>query len=314
MKTMSEIILHHYPPSPVSEKVRVAFGIKGMTWHSVEQNRLPDRPELFAMTGGYRRIPVMQIGADIYCDTQCILRELETRVPEPTLFPNGSGGMPFALSRWTDDELFQLAFRVGFAPVASKLPPALVADRTRLYMGSEGDLAQELENLPHTLAQLRAMMGWMEDRLSGGVSFLLGDLPGMPDLLTWYIVWFIRERYEKSAAFFAEFPALNLWADRMAAIGHGEAHEMSKSDAFSIASDSKPTTPQEDDALDPQGLKPGMRAAVLPLTNSGETAVEGVVRVVNRNTIALTIENDLCGEMAVHFPRVGYRVIADSSL
>ena len=63
---MSDIIFHHYPPSPVAEKVRKTFGIKGLSWASCEENRLPPRPELFAMTGGYRRIPVMQIGADIY--------------------------------------------------------------------------------------------------------------------------------------------------------------------------------------------------------------------------------------------------------
>src|SRR5689334_19212590 len=35
------------------------------------------RPELMPMTGGYRRTPVLQIGADIYCDTQLILRVLK---------------------------------------------------------------------------------------------------------------------------------------------------------------------------------------------------------------------------------------------
>ena len=74
---MTEFILHHYPLSPYAEKIRTGFGIKRLAWRSVEHNRMPERPELFPMTGGYRRIPVLQIGADIYCDTQCILRELE---------------------------------------------------------------------------------------------------------------------------------------------------------------------------------------------------------------------------------------------
>lgn len=72
----SEIIFHAYPQSPVAEKVRVAFGIKGLAWRSVEIPRLPPKPMLTALTGGYRRTPVMQIGADIYCDSQCIIREL----------------------------------------------------------------------------------------------------------------------------------------------------------------------------------------------------------------------------------------------
>lgn len=85
---MAEMIIHHYPQSPVSEKIRMAMGFKKLSWRSVEQNRFPDRPELFQMTGGYRRLPVLQIGADLYCDTQCIFRELERRAPEPTFFPN----------------------------------------------------------------------------------------------------------------------------------------------------------------------------------------------------------------------------------
>ena len=96
---MTDIILHHYPPSPVSEKVRVGLGIKGLAWRSVEVPRLPPKPELTPLTGGYRRAPVMQIGADVYCDSQCILRELDRRFPEPTFFPGGGAGMPWIVSR-----------------------------------------------------------------------------------------------------------------------------------------------------------------------------------------------------------------------
>ena len=76
---MSEIILHNYPESPVAEKVRIALGIKGLEWLSVKIPRIPPKPLLMPLTGGYRRTPVMQIGADIYCDSQCIIRELERR-------------------------------------------------------------------------------------------------------------------------------------------------------------------------------------------------------------------------------------------
>ena len=305
---MSDFILHHYPPSPVAEKIRTGFGLKGLAWRSVEQNRLPDRPELFAMTGGYRRIPVMQIGADIYCDTQCILRELEARAPEPTFFPNGSDGLPFALSRWTDGELFDSAFRVALAPLAESLPAALVADRVRLYLGPDGDLDQEAGDLPHTFAQLRAQIGWLEARLDSGRPFILGDVPGMPDLLAWFIFWFVRERYAEAGAFFAEFPRLLAWAERMAAIGHGSPTAMSPAEALAVAKEATTTTAERADPRDPQGLAPGMAASVAPLTDSGEKAVEGRIRAVGRDSVALLIENELCGEVAVHFPRVGYRV------
>ena len=96
----SEIILHNYPQSPVAEKARVALGIKGLAWRDVEIPRLPPKPMLTPLTGGYRRTPVMQIGADIFCDTQCILRELERRHPEPSFMPTSEAGLMWCLSRW----------------------------------------------------------------------------------------------------------------------------------------------------------------------------------------------------------------------
>ena len=305
---MSDLILHHYPPSPVSEKIRTGFGLKSLAWRSVEQARLPDRPELFAMTGGYRRIPVMQIGADIYCDTQCMLQELEARFPNPSFFPNQGGGLPFALSRWTDGPLFDLAFRIALAPIADDLPPAFVADRARLYIGADADMAKERADLPHTLAQFRAQLGWLETRLETGRPYILGDEPGMPDLLAWFIVWFIKERYGDAEKIFLEFPKLNGWAGRMADIGHGQSTPMTPAEALEIARNATSTTPTQSDPHDPQGLKVGMTVAIKPLTDSGETAVQGGIRLVSRDKIAILIQNDLAGEVVVHFPRVGYRI------
>ena len=305
---MTEFILHHYPLSPYAEKIRTGFGIKRLAWRSVEHNRMPERPELFPMTGGYRRIPVLQIGADIYCDTQCILRELERRAPTPTFFPNQGAGLPFALSRWTDGPLFELAFCTVFAPVAQTLPPALVADRTRLQLGSRGDLAKVAADMPHVLAQLRPQLGWLDERFASGRRFVLGDDPGMPDLLAWYIVWFVRNRYAGAEQLLSEFPDLLAWAERMKAIGHGTPSPMSPAQALAIGKAAIPQSPEKSDPRDPQGLAPGMHVNVQPLTDSGDPPVSGVVRAVDRNTIALTREDPACGEVAIHFPRVGYRV------
>ena len=87
------------PQSPVSEKVRVVLGLKGLAWKSVEIPRLPPKPNLMPLTGGYRLTPVMQIGADVYSDTKCIIRELERRFPEPPLFPGGAHGLPWGNGR-----------------------------------------------------------------------------------------------------------------------------------------------------------------------------------------------------------------------
>ena len=74
MTTSSDIILHHFDPSPFSEKIRVIFGFKRIAWKSCQISRIMPRPDLMPLTGGYRRTPVMQIGADIFCDTQIIIQ------------------------------------------------------------------------------------------------------------------------------------------------------------------------------------------------------------------------------------------------
>src|SRR5438874_1714626 len=74
---MSELILHQYAMSPFSEKVRKVLAVKQLAWRAVEQPMWNPKPQLVPLTGGYRRIPVLQLGADVYCDTACILREIE---------------------------------------------------------------------------------------------------------------------------------------------------------------------------------------------------------------------------------------------
>jgi glutathione S-transferase len=64
----SALILHQYDISPFSEKVRVVLGIKKLAWYACSQPLILPKPEVFALTGGYRRIPVLQLGANIYCD------------------------------------------------------------------------------------------------------------------------------------------------------------------------------------------------------------------------------------------------------
>ena len=89
---MQQLILHHHDPSPFAEKIRLVFGLKGLEWSSVQVPMIMPKPDLTALTGGYRKAPVLQIGADIYCDTSLIARELEARFPEPSLFPAGHIG------------------------------------------------------------------------------------------------------------------------------------------------------------------------------------------------------------------------------
>ncbi|MEM7171974.1 MAG: glutathione S-transferase family protein [Pseudomonadota bacterium] len=305
---MPPILLHHYPQSPVSEKVRVALGIKGLAWGSVIVPRIPPKPDLMPLTGGYRRAPVLQIGADIYCDSQCILRALERRFPEPSFFPGGDHGLAWGLSRWSDGELMNLAVRLVLGSGAAELPPDFARDRARLYFGPDVQATDLGPELPHITGQIRAAMGWLEDALGGNQGYLTGDQPGLADALAYYLVWFLRGRWAEGPDFLAQFPRLVQWEKKVAAIGHGEVSEVSSQEALGIARGSDPETGQQADPLDPQGLEPGMRISVLPDVDGGDPAVMGQLQALDRDSLCLIRDEPAVGRVAIHFPRAGYRV------
>jgi len=305
-----EIILHNYPQSPVAEKVRVALGIKKASWRSVEIPRLPPKPMLTKLTGGYRRTPVMQIGADIYCDSQCIIRELERRIPSPSLFPTADVGLMWCMSRWTDGALFDLSVKIVLGSAGDALPKDFAEDRGRLYLGEDWAEALKSANtaLPHLVSQVRAPIHWLNQQLSDGRKFILCDEPSALDAQLYCAVWFMRGRWAGGPSFFAEFPHVERWEQNVAALGHGEMTDLSPEDAVGIAKDNEPQPASGVDAHDPQGLALGDTVTVSPDVDGGEQPVDGKLVAASAETIALQrIEPDI-GAMKVHFPRSGYRV------
>lgn len=303
---MAEIILHHYPQSPVSEKIRVVLGIKGLDWRSVEIPRLPPKPDLMALTGGYRLTPVLQIGADVFCDTLCIARALQERFPEPTLYPGGGDGMVWGVSRWTDGPFFQTALEVVFGAEHQKMPPEFLRDRGRIYFGADWNMEKLEADMANSASSLRTQFGWVEERLLTGRRFMLGDAPGMPDALVYYLVWFLRGRWAGGPDFLEQFPMLRAWEDRVRAIGHGSPVDMTADAALAIARATEPATLETPDPGDPRALKPGDAVTVAPA--NGGPAVAGTVLSLRRHEIAIARDDDRAGRVAVHFPTVGYRV------
>lgn len=306
----SQIILHNYPQSPVAEKVRVVLGIKGLAWSNVEIPRLPPKPLLTTLTGGYRRTPVMQVGADIYCDSQCIIRELERRHPSPSLMPTADAGLMWCLSRWTDGALFDLAVKIVLGSAGDNLPADFAADRGRLYLGenwAEG-LKQANAELPHLVAQLRAPLSWLEQQLSDGRTYLLGNEPAAIDAQMYHVVWFVAGRWDGGPLLVAQFAQVQRWMDSILAIGHGSQTDMTSESALAVATAEEPMTLATVSKDDPQGLTVGQSVSVFPDVNGGEQAVSGRLRMADAETVAIDRVSDQAGNVCVHFPRAGYRI------
>ncbi|MEM7404523.1 MAG: glutathione S-transferase [Pseudomonadota bacterium] len=308
--TSTDVLFHHYPQSPVSEKVRVVFGMKQLAWYSVEIPRIPPKPDLMPLTGGYRRTPVMQIGADIYCDSIGIIAELERRYPTNPIVDSGQVMAGWGASRWTDGELFTLSVGVVLGSAVADLPPEFANDRGRLYFGPDFDLAAEGQDLAHKLAQIRARLSWIERDLADGRAYIGGERPRLEDALTYYITWFLRGRYAGGPALLEAFPKLLAWEQRVLALGHGDSTSLSSATALELAVANEPQTATEVLADDPLGLVAGQAVIVVPDGDGGDPAVRGELVVLNHDTIAIARHDPRAGNLVVHFPRAGYRVSA----
>jgi len=302
---MTDIILHHYDTSPYSEKVRLGFGLKGLAWSSVELPVIMPKPNLTALTGGYRKTPVLQIGADIYCDSQLIMRELERRYPTPSFYPAGHGAAD-ALAWWAEKTTFSPAAGILFAKKPELLPEGFLEDRAK-FSGRNIDPAAMKAAVPNLLDQLRAHFDWLNQMLTDGRSFLQGSVPSLSDLAAYHPVWFLQQNFGPLAAPLDGFPRLLSWAERVAAIGHGRRSPMNPEQALDVARAATSTASATPDPQDPVGRKPGQTVTVTP-DDTGRDPVVGELIASCVHEIVIRRSDSTIGEVCVHFPRAGFVV------
>ncbi|EED36244.1 glutathione S-transferase [Luminiphilus syltensis NOR5-1B] len=302
---MTQPILHHHDPSPFAEKARLIFGLKALGWYSVEVPMVMPKPELTALTGGYRKAPVMQIGADIYCDTRRIALELERRFPNPSLFPHGAKGAALALGFWADTALFHSGATLSMG-TNDAIPEVVLKDRLAFFdFMSESDLNAAPD---HFYSQFCSGLRQLEDMLADGRQWLLGDEPGWADFACFSPVWMCRGNIKGGEDILASLPRVVDWEARVGTIGHGTRTGLDAKQALEIAHNStSETEPNVSDTRWPK-LNVGTRVSVAP-DDYGMDPCIGTLRVLNDEEIAVTRHLETGNEVVVHFPRFGYRVI-----
>ena len=300
---MDDLILHHHEPSPFAEKIRLAFGLKGLAWRSAVVPMVPPRAELEALAGGYRKIPVLQIGADIYCDTSRILLELEQRFPEPSLFPAGGAGLGIALMTWSDTAFFQPGAGLSMG-MNDALPDDILEDRTAFFKFM--DFSKLKSELPHLHTQYLAQVALVEAELNDGKAYLAGAAPGAIDIAAYFPIWMGRANIPGIGHWLDQRPSLNAWEERMEAIGRGRSSAIGGVDALEIARNASPVGAGHVGS-DPLELIDGDHVSVTP-TDYGDIPVTGVLRSLSPTSVCVEREDDAVGSVHVHFPRSGYRI------
>ncbi|MGA2550847.1 MAG: glutathione S-transferase family protein [Burkholderiaceae bacterium] len=302
-------ILHHYPNSPFSEKIRTIFGFKNIAWSSVLIPPIMPKPDVIALTGGYRKTPVLQIGSDIYCDTALIADVLEDLEPEPSLYPPASAGLARTLAQWADTTLFWTAIPYTmqpagmahlFAALPSEAQKAFIADRVA-FRGSAPRM-----RLPEASLALQQYLGELEALLGDARQWLLGSTPSIADFAVYHCVWYVS-RGGPPANVLEAYPQLVAWLSRMKALGHGEFDKCSSEEAIALAQAGAPDPVDPKDFLDTHGLAFGSPVTVAA-TDYGTDPVSGTWVISRPNEIGIERKDSRAGTVIVHFPRIGFEL------
>jgi glutathione S-transferase len=304
---MRELILHHFDQSPFSEKVRLVLGFKHLAWRSVTVPVMLPKPDVVALTGGYRRTPFLQIGADIYCDSALMVRVIDRLAPEPPLYPVAASGMQHVVAQWADSTLFWTAIPYTtqpaglpylFGDASPEFLKVLGADRAAMTAGMRRVTTVD------AAAQLASYLAWLEALLGAGHGFLLGDAPCIADFSVAHSLWFIRLA-PPVASVLAPFPRLGAWYERVAALGHGRPDKLSSEDAIGIAAKAGGhAATQVEPGL---GFAPGDSVTV-GATDYGTDLVPGALVGLSPDEVVLERRDERAGTVHVHFPRIGYQL------
>lgn len=305
--TTPEPILHHFDLSPFSEKLRLVMGFKGLAWRSVQVPILMPKPDVVALTGGYRRTPLLQIGADIYCDTALAARVLDRIAPTPSLYP---AEQPIAelLAQWADSGLFWCAAAWSFQPAGA----AALFDNDMAAAKAFGiDRASMTEGYRRpgffdATAELGTQLAALDAQLQRGGPFLFGAAPGIADFAAAHPLWFIRR--STLTQILAPHAALNAWLDRLLAFGHGRPTPMDSAEAVALAAASTPAAPIG--VAPGQGFEAGM-AVTIAAIDYGTDPVAGTLVGLTPMQATIARDDPRAGRVHVHFPRHGFQLRKD---
>ena len=301
------MILHHYPASPFAEKIRAILGYKQLSWQGVTIPSVMPKPDLLPLTGGYRKTPVLQIGADVYCDTALICDILEHLTATPSLYNQAPKGLVRSLAQWADTLLFPVAMAYNFQPagaahVMASFSPDTVkvfaADRQAMRGG--GARMHPADATGMYKSHLRRISSMLEAH-----SFLLGDTPCLADFSVYHSIWFTRVQVPMLAHILDATPLVSAWADRMSAFGHGQFGNISAEEALQVAKGTTPLAMDNAFFQDEHGIALGSSVTVAAESFGTEPTL-GELVAATRTRYTLRRHDDRVGTVHVHFPRMGF--------
>lgn len=313
---VKDLVLHHYPSSPFAHKVRMILGFKKLAWRSVLIPSVMPKPDMVALTGGYRKTPILQIGADIYCDTALICDVLEHLQPDPTLYPPRNKGAARLIAQWADNTLFWTSMAYNFtqegsAQMFASQPPNAGKDFAddRAKMRLAVPRVRPADAAAAYKSYLRRIANMLESQ-----AYLLGAEPCLADFAAYHPLWFTRHQTSVMAAILDATPVVLEWMDRMATIAgasggtggkDGNSTRLSSEEAIALAARSTPALVGDAVFQDEHGIALGTQVTISS-DSFGPEPTGGELVAATRMHYTVRRVDDRAGTVHVHIPRIGY--------
>lgn len=296
-----DLIVHLYDHEPAfSRKTAAMLGFKNARWFACDHPTILPKPDLAALTGGYRQIPVAQVGADIHCGSELVLDLLEARIPQPSLTAASGPGLGRGLTYWAEDTLFWLTVQIvcgsGFESSARL---DFDADRKQMLPGIY-DVEAMRAALPVNLPILRAHLDLIERQLADERPFMLGEQVDLADITLWMPLDFLRHCRNGNEHIPDEYPFIAAWMGRVEATGHGQRESISRTEALAVARAASPIVNPRSTIAD--GPQPGDRVRVKWAAYSPIDLVGELVETHPRRVAVLWSAPEV-GDVIVHLPR-----------
>lgn len=300
------IILHHTPRSPFSEKVRLMLDLSNKEWMHVQAPVHSNKRTIqkIFVEGYSRRIPLLQIGADIYCDSSAISDQLavSTGIPEYSK-ENLSDYRDFTI------ELEEKGFTAFFVSIPQKqLLSAYFKDYSLkdfygFVAGRVGSFKGVDMPKPNTEAEMQKKEKYLntcEEMLNTSKYLISNKKPTQTDFVLYHLVWYSLKA--NVTDLFDGRPNIKKWYLGMKAGRKPLPKEISGKESLMIAKDSKPQAIPKEMQVGPMI---GREVSLIPddVSGPGTLAVTGIVVGEDDQKVILKRETKETGIIHIHFPK-----------
>lgn len=302
------MILHHYEMSPFSEKMRAMFGYANLAWQSAISPPMPPRPTIDPLSGGYRRIPIAQIGADVFCDTQIISAEVAQLAGIAGLNPETISSKETEFIDHVDHKVFMAMaaspapakiLRLLFTNMAPWTAARFVLDRAKM--------TRSMSNKPISRRKSQDLLREFFESIEGRLNkspYLFGEQPSLADFSAYHVVWF--GGMINSLSFLDALPAAQDWYRRIQEFGHGQRSEFSRKKVFNEAANAEPR-PLSQQASQMGSVHPLLEKEVsIGPDDYAQDRVAGRLIFASSHRVILRRETEKFGALHIHFPSDGY--------